>query len=69
MADEFREQRGVVRKTWWVTRFTLAAATLGQFDFGVAAFGNGKAQFDRAVRKAAELQRLGEQGTGHRPSG
>ena len=55
VADEFREQQGVARKAWWVIRFALAIVTLGNADFGVAALGNGKAKFERAVRKAAEL--------------
>jgi hypothetical protein len=56
-ADEFREQEGGRAKAWWVARFGAAVMTLGNFDFGIAALGNGDAQFNRAVRQAAQLTR------------
>jgi len=67
VADEFREQRGAARKAWWVARFALASATLGNADLGIAALGNGKAKFERALRKAAELDRLRDQATPEPP--
>ena len=64
--DEFREQPGAARKAWWVLRFILAVATLGNCSFGVAALGSDSAKFDRAARKAAELKRRRESGAKRR---
>jgi hypothetical protein len=57
VADEFGEQTGGWAKAWWVARFAAALMTLGNWDFGVAALGNGDAKFNRAVRQATELTR------------
>jgi len=62
VVDEFSEQPGAPRKAWWVLRFILALATLGNWSFGVAALGSDSAKFERAARKAAELKRRRETG-------
>ncbi len=57
VADEFTEQKGGWVKTRWVARFAAGVLTLGSWDFGIAALGNGHAKFTRAVRQANELTR------------
>jgi hypothetical protein len=51
VADEFGEQTGAWAKAWWVARFAAALMTVGNWDFGIAALGNGDAKFNRAVRR------------------
>lgn len=59
--DEYRGQRGPVRKAWWCLRFLLALLSMpvgllfgqGQYlAFGIAALGSDHTKAKRAIEKA-----------------
>jgi len=59
---EFKDQRGLVRRAWWLMR--LFAALVGLLDlnstsptFGIAALGDGGAAGRRAIEKVRDMNR------------
>ena len=63
MADEYGDQRGLVRKTWWVARFAVGVALMplslyfGEAPtMGIAALGDNDEKARRAIAKARAMQ-------------
>ena len=59
IADEYRDVRGPIRKTWWLLRFAVGLAVnlvfpSGGLTFGIAALGDNDAKMRRAIKKARE---------------
>ena len=64
VVDEFADQQGLPRKSWWVLRFALCLLTTpigfwtggGGWSFGIAALGDNNEKARRAIAKAKIIQ-------------